>query len=676
MSASAFQQGAKIQIDGKHAILLRKISESIWQVEDERTKRIVEYSDDQLRSLFVAGQITFVSKTGFLHGKKEKNLFNTPDGALEKAKVRRLYVKGVVGLPNTESAIKPEVQKIWGKLHAPESPPHWITVLRWKKRYLESGSDILALVDDTNRKGNRNARYPSDVINLVEKAIDERYLQLERHTIQETLEFAISLVAAENRLRPQSCQLPLPSRRLITSKIGTIPAFDVHAARHGRMAAIKNFRSVLHNRITDAPLERAEIDHTPLDLMVIDDDSGLPLGRPYITACIDDYTRCLLGVYISFEPPSHFTVSKCLMVSFMPKTELHKRFPAIQNQWQAHGVMRELVVDNGQEFHSNSLENACYSLGIEIHYSARKTPWFKGKIERFLGTLNRAIAHGTPGSTFSNIFDKEDYNPEKYAVVRYETLKEIANTWIVDVYHQQVHRTLRVPPSVMWANSIQPEDILVPDNPLHLGFALGRSEQRVLSHKGIELYGLHYNSPELTALRRKLGEKLNVEVRVDTSNLGHIAVLSPTDLEVFKVPALQFEYANGLSEWQHRICKKFASQQMNSYSPEGWLEAKAQLRQLIDNEFMHKKHRSRIARYKNMDALAAPLEPILTAQPQPKNLPPTEADNALPDEETPLSSENVTHDAPATRSRRITPLIRERTLEAIFVEQRNQKENQ
>jgi hypothetical protein len=28
----------------------------------------------------------------------------------------------------------------------------------------------------------------------------------------------------------------------------------------------------------------------------------------------------------------------------------------------------------------------------------------------------------------------------------------------------------------------------------------------VLSHKGIELYGLNYNSPELTVLRRKLGD--------------------------------------------------------------------------------------------------------------------------------------------------------------------------
>jgi len=235
-----------------------------------------------------------------------------------------------------------------------------------------------------NRKGNRKSRYPTEVTEFVEKAIEDRYLKLERNTIQETLDYAIVLVATENRLRPQSAQLPLPTRRLVTSKIEAIPAFDRYAARHGRTAAVKRFRSVLQHRTTNAPLERVEIDHTPLDLMVIDDDSGLPLGRPYITACIDDYTRCLLGIYISFEPPSNFTVSRCLMHAFIPKTELHVKFPAIQNQWSAHGVMRELVVDNGQEFHSTSFENACFSLGIEIHYSARKVAWFKGKVEQTL----------------------------------------------------------------------------------------------------------------------------------------------------------------------------------------------------------------------------------------------------------------------------------------------------
>jgi len=46
--------------------------------------------------------------------------------------------------------------------------------------------------------------------------------------------------------------------------------------------------------------------------LVVDDQSGLPLGRPSVTACIDCYTRCILGIYIGFNPPSYQSVAACL----------------------------------------------------------------------------------------------------------------------------------------------------------------------------------------------------------------------------------------------------------------------------------------------------------------------------------------------------------------------------
>lgn len=686
MGTSMFKAGAEIKLDGNCAKLVRIISGDVWQVEDSRTHRITEYSFDDLQSMYATGVLVFIDGRGLsipsdkVTAKFDVALASTADW--EVAKLRRLYVLSVLNLPNSRTEIARAVKELWEQLRKPESIPGYATVYRWKKRYQAAGNDIKALLPCHQQKGNGSSRYPTEVEGLVREAIQSEYLSEERRTIEATIEKAVTLVMAENKLRPESLQLPWPTRRLVKRMIEAIPAFDRYAARHGRTAATKRFRAVLAHRTTQAPLERAEIDHTPLDLMVIDDDSGLPLGRPYLTVCLDDYTRCVLGLYISFEPPSHFTVSRCLKMAFLPKTELLKQYPAIQNAWDAHGVMRDLVVDNGQEFHSTSLENVCYSLGIEIHYSARKTPWFKGKIERFQGTLNRAIAHGTPGTTFSNIFDKEDYDPSKQAILRYSTLKEIVHTWVADVYHQKVHRTLGAPPAVYWARSISPEDILVPDNPGQLDFLLGRSEQRVLSHKGIELYGLNYNSPELTVLRRKLGDKLEVEIRVDTADLGHIVVLSPDQRQTFKVPALQFDYANGLSEWQHRVCKRFAARETNTYSSAAWLEAKARIRELVEAEFMHKKQKTRtkIARYKNMDAKHAgqPVPQQSTLEAPPAALPapvPTEAILAEPPPAAhPLTAADLAVDNPPKRERRLKPIYRERS-PAVLAEERAESED-
>jgi putative transposase len=665
MGTSRFRAGTQLKIDGKTAILLRKLDGDLWQVEDELSRRITEYKLTTLYGLYESGNLVFVDTLPPLSRKIKDN--SSPenvgsDPALEIAKVRRLYVIAVIGLPNSRRVMESAIKALWVSIEEPDAAPSYISVYRWKRRYLEAGKDLRSLISRDGMKGNTRDRYPSEVTTFVDAAINTVYLTLERNTIQDTLDEATNCVKQENNLRPKSLQLPLPTRRLVQRMVSEIPAFDRYAARHGRDAAEKMFRAVLNQCTTSAPLERAQIDHTPLNLVVIDDETMLPLGRPFATACIDDFTRCVLGLYISFEPPSYFTVSRCLKQAFTPKTELLTLYPEIRHSWEAYGVPIELLVDNGQEFHSISLENASLSVGMEITYQPRRKAWLKGKIERFLKTFNEGVAQGVPGTTFSNILEKEDYDPSKFAIVRYSTLKKIAYLWIVDEYHQKPHRSLGVPPAVMWSSSIRDEDIPLPDNPARLDFLLGQSETRTLSHKGIELNGLFYNSPDLVALRRRHGAKFTVEIRWDKSDLGHITVISPTNSESFKVRCLQYKYANGLSFYQHRICKRFAASKWETFDPHAWLEAKSRIRQIVEDELMFKKTRSRakVARYKNMDASPTPPEDDsksgLPSAPTAPSIPPSEQkDVSTPVEPTPLPATS-----PASPKRRIAPVYRER----------------
>ena len=675
MSTSAFEQGAVIEIDGREHQLVRKIEADVWQVEDSRTKRILESTELELRKSYVEGKLRFASKSKPAASEsKRKPLVDYSPEQWEKAKVRRAYVVATLGLASNRVLLNPIIQQTWKKLQQPKSPPDPATVMRWKAKFRGAGHDITALIEQHERKGNTKPRFPRELEEIVERAIETKYLTQERGTIQDALDKAIADVHRENLLRPEAIYLPLPTRRLVKRLIDAIPAFDRCAARYGRTVATKRFRSVRRQRTTEEPLERAEMDHSLLDLMVIDDVTCLPLGRPWLTGCIDDYARNALGVFLSFEPPSYFTVARCLKQAILPKVWLREKYPSIKNTWDAHGVMRELVVDNGTEFHSTSLENACYSLGIEIHYAPRKTPWFKGKIERFLGTLNRAVAHGAPGTTFHSILEKEEYDPTKHAVVRYSVLKEILYTWIVDVYHQKPHRALSAPPAVMWAKSIAPDQILLPDDPARLDAILGRSEVRCLSHKGIELDGLFYNSPELTGLRRKLGEKIDVEVRVDAADIGKIIVLSPDQREMYTVSALRSDYATGLSAWQHRVCKRYAARELSEYSPTAWLEAKERIAEMIDAEFLHKKQktRARVARYKGDAKLLLPNKgsntedqapsPENRANPAAESTPVspsiTDALSASPPQPSPPVPEDLTLLSVPTR--RFKPVYRER----------------
>lgn len=681
MGTAAFQQGSKIEIDGKTFSLQRKVTDQLWQVEDARTKRIVEFSDEQLREYYCRGKLRFVNEhLSHLECATSSGAItyrDIPPEAWEVAKVRRAYVSAVLDMPSTKAAVTPIIREVWQKLGTQAKAPGATTVLRWKSAYLAAGSDIHALLDQSNKKGNRSSRYPKAVEELVERAIEAAYLTRERKTVQDTLDKAAYLVMAENKALPDAMRLPPPTRRLVERVISRIPAFDRAAARYGKTAAIKRYRGVLGHRVTEAPLERVEMDHTKLDLFVVDDHSGIPLGRPWVTACIDDYTRCILGIYVGFEPPSYLTVAKCLKHALVPKVDLKREYSNIKNDWDAHGVMRELVVDNGMEFHSASLENACFSLGIELHYAPRKTPWFKGKIERFFGTLNSGVAHGNPGTTFSNIFEKDDYDPSKHALVSLSKLQEIIRMWIVDYYHQKPHRTLQQPPAEQWKNSIALEDIQVPDDPARLDVILGRIETRTLTHKGIELDGLLYNSPELVTLRQRLGERLKVELRIDDTDLGHITVFSPDKKQTFKARAAAFNYAQGLTRWQHRIFKRYAADRLSQYDCAGWIEAKETISRLVQDELIVGKQRTRarVARFINegKGMPASPISDVITQDATGQASTPSSDDSTLPPEPAPSSSndkkDGVSTSPAAPLRKRFKPLYRQRMRHTDFDEE-------
>jgi putative transposase len=649
MTTGTFSAGTVVEIDGRRHVLIRKIDADSWQLEDERTKRITELTVRDLHIAYAQRKLRFAE---WVPGNSRSELApvaaDYPPEQWERAKIRRAYVMAIIDLPNTHRQIAPVIHETWLKLGQPANAPGTASAIRWKRRFLGAGRDITALMENNARKGNSTPRYPKEVEEFVEQAIDAKYLTRERGTIQDTIDMAIASVLRENAQRPAKLALPVPKRRLVKRMISKIPAFDRCEARHGRDAARERFRYVQSHRTTSAPLERGQIDHTDVDVFVIDDASRLPLGRPWVTACLDDYSRCTMGAYVGFEPPSYLSVARCLKQSILPKEELCERYSSIKNPWPVHGLMRGLDVDNGSELHSISLENTCLAMGIEIHYAPRRCAWFKGKIERFIGTFNRGLAHGTPGTTFANIFEKDDYDPSKQAVIRYSVFVELVYKWIVDVYHQKPHRTLGVPPVLMWTKSIAPDDIRLP--PLdRLDAILGKSETRMLTHKGIELNDLLYNSPELTALRRRLGDRIEVEIRIDQTDIGAIMVIPPgRPEELIRAPALATDYASGLSEWQHKVIRRYAAKYSGHSGPLGWIEAKQEIAERIDRELLHSKSKShkRIARYRGVRPERSPV-PVRSA---------TDSGVAPTEPASPGQSEDSSQDAALAPAQCVYPL--------------------
>lgn len=85
------------------------------------------------------------------------------------------------------------------------------------------------------------------------------------------------------------------------------------------------------------------------------------------------------------------------------------------------GKSKEIYVDNGSEFHSEALKRGCGVHGIKLSYRPIGKPHYGGIVERVIGTLMKMV-HELPGTTFSNIVEKGEYDSSKKAVL---TLSEL-----------------------------------------------------------------------------------------------------------------------------------------------------------------------------------------------------------------------------------------------------------
>ncbi len=59
-------------------------------------------------------------------------------------------------------------------------------------------------------------------------------------------------------------------------------------------------------------MEWLQMDHTLVDLILVDPVDRAPIGRPWITLAIDVFSRCVAGFHLSLEAPSATSVGLCL----------------------------------------------------------------------------------------------------------------------------------------------------------------------------------------------------------------------------------------------------------------------------------------------------------------------------------------------------------------------------
>lgn len=521
---------------------------------------------------------------------------------------RRLsYVRAVSAArldKRTEETLKPIIERV-ASLIADPKPPSTATLIRWLSFYDRSGRDARSLVPATKARGNRKRRFlgrraqkgdlknnqkaqerASKVAELIDNAIDEVYLKDQRFTVRAVHDALTAKIDDANRFRELDDQLPLPAKSSLHDVVNKLDDYDVIEARYGKKIADEKYRAVLQGARPTRPLERVECDHTTTDLFVVDPVMMLPIGRAVLTWMICVYTKMILGFYIGFNPPSYLTVMECLKHAIRPKTYVRRKYSNIRNDWGAYGIPEVLVVDNAREFHGRNLEDACHQLGIVLQYSPRGKPWIRTTVERSYRTIATQLHHQMPGTTFSNIIERADYEPGKTAIITPDVLDEITHKWIADIYQVSAHRGIRDVPALRWEKGIAEWPPALPANSEFLDVALGYTEERVVSSRGIELDNLFYNDEELAMVRRTLEPHKKVIVKRDPSDLSLIHVYDEKHDKYLAVPAIDQDYTKGLSLYQHTVISRYVRERLKrSVDVFALAKAKREVQEIVEREW-------------------------------------------------------------------------------------------
>ncbi|WP_256988667.1 Mu transposase C-terminal domain-containing protein [Rhodococcus sp. 05-2255-1e] len=441
---------------------------------------------------------------------------------------------------------------------------------------LENGTGTVADLLVRRPSGGRGGTRVSDAVeSIIAEQVGRHFLRRQKLSVA-AVHRRIAVVCHRAGLLP-------PSRNTVATRIAALNPAMVARARGGADEARPR------QAAGDIPppirgiLELVQVDHTVVDVMVVDEYERRPIGRPYLTVAIDVFSRAVLGFVVTLEPPSAVSVGLCLgRVCSEKQTWLQAHDLTAEVRWPMAGKPQRLYLDNAAEFKSEALRRGCAQHAITLDYRPPGRPHYGGIVERVIGTAMTAV-HELPGTTFSNPSQRGSYDSDAHAAL---TLRELERWLVLSIatYHESVHTGLRQSPATRWGTGVDaatsPPRVVVDEAAFLIDF-LPVIRRRV-TRTGFVVDHVRYFSNALkpwVARREHLGAFV---IRRDPRDLSRIWVLEPDGAGYIEVPYRMMAHP-AVTLWEHRAATARLREQGRSSIDESALFSMIeQMRDLTD----------------------------------------------------------------------------------------------
>ena len=513
--------GSRVMVEGRPGVILKVIDLREVLVRDDATGLPERVRIDSLGPFILASP-----KPRLI-----PDLAAVPDAAWTKALKRDAVIRPLLIGRRTHERIEQATK---------EAGVSRVTIYRWLGRFLDSGERASSLIPQKPSGGRHKSRLPEKVEAILQKVLDDYFLTGQKMKIAPTIR--------EVELRCKAAGIKPPHGNTIRKRIEWIPEERKVRRRFGAKAADHLFRVVSGSfPNADWPLAVVQIDHTPLDIILVNELGRECVGRPWLTVVIDIYSRMVLGYYVSLDPPGDISTGLCLSQAILPKDEW-LRSHDVQVEWPCWGLPGTVHADNAKEFRGNMLQMAAREYGFNLEWRVLGKPQYGGHIERWLGSLAREI-HTLLGTTFSSVADRGSYKSTKKAVFTLKELEVWLANHILGQYHHSKHSGLegdtpleRYEKGIFGRNGALCRGL--PDrigNEAKLRMDFLPYFERTVQHHGIEIDGITYFHPVLRTFqdeRDPATRKLKREfiVRRDPRDISVVYLLDPKTQSYLDIP--------------------------------------------------------------------------------------------------------------------------------------------
>lgn len=417
-------KGEKVLFQNKTCIIIKII--------DITTVMIEEIDSNIYHTISISQVQPFSSKS---QNENSNQVESLSDKSWEKAKYRFSIIKDILSNRGNLELIK-EISK--------NNKVSISTIYRWIKLFDSTGL-ISSLAGQNKKGGVGKSRLNKSQDEIINNKIHSVYLTSSRKSITKTIR--------EIQIGCRDLGIDPPHPNTIRNRIKNISDEERIRKRIGYQEAKYKYEPIKgHFPGANYPLSVVQIDHTPVDIILVDEYYRKAYKRPWLTLAIDVYSRMVVGFYLSFEAPGALGTGICIANSILPK-EIWLEKVGVSTEWPCWGIMDKVHVDNAKEFKGNMLRKTCENYGIEIEFRPIGAPHWGGHVERLLGTFAREI-HNLPGTTFSSEAERNNYKSEEKSAFTLSEFEKWLTTYITNIYHKKNHTSLGMPPLTKYKEGV------------------------------------------------------------------------------------------------------------------------------------------------------------------------------------------------------------------------------